>query len=237
MYTSRPCRLEREIKFRDLDLRTHTEGDCVVPVLGWHLPAGESLFPQDRREHAEQALASDGGTSSTAAMTTSGALSSSRSTAMIQNTHFPYILVMKRGRESLHQAVQSRRFAGIDIAFVRRIAWRLASCLYGLHERGIIHGDVKPRNVLLYDDDKLVLCDLDTSAKKGTQRKEGEKMPSSGYSAPELERWRIWSALPESQRQTGLALEVTRALDIWSFGVVLFELCSGERLFHRKSFA
>ena len=58
-------------------------------------------------------------------------------------------------------------------------------------------------------------------------------MPSSGYSAPELQRWKILSELPEHQRRgaTVLELEATEALDVWGFGASLFHLCTGEELF------
>ena len=186
------------------------EDKCVVPILGWHLPAGESLFPDDPRERTEP------------------------TPSLGRGQRFPYILVMKRGRQSCHHAVQSRRFAGIDIPVVRRMAWKLARCLRGLHGRGIIHGDVKPRNVLIYDDNRIVLCDLDASMKNGAERVLGKKMPSSGYSAPEVERFKIWEGLPEGQRGAKPALRTSAALDVWGFGVVLFQLCTGEKLFHQN---
>ena len=82
--------------------------------------------------------------------------------------------------------------------------------------------------------DELVLCDLDVSAPIGTVRTLADKMPSSAHSAPELQRWKIWAALPASQRQTAVQLKSSEALDVWSFGVVLYELCTGQELFYRN---
>ena len=134
--------------------------DSVVPVLGWHVPAGESLFPKDPREQ-EDLIPETG-----------------------ERTRFPYILVMKRGRQSLDIAMRSRRFAGHDLDFCRRVARNLAQSLQRLHEQDIIHCDVKPRNVLLAGDDaEVMLCDLDASARKGSTRTVGAQCArfSSSY--------------------------------------------------------
>ena len=172
---------------------------------------------------------------------------------------------MKRGRQSLDIAMRSRRFAGHDLDFCRRVARNLARSLQRLHEQDIIHCDVKPRNVLLAGDDaEVMLCDLDASARKGSIRTVGplcaqlspshcssrsrahkltffllspqpaDKMPSSGYSAPELQRWKIWHDLPVDQRRGKVEVRVSELLDVWGFGVVLFQLCTGEVLFEQN---
>ena len=89
-----------------------------------------------------------------------------------------------------------------------------------------------------------------------------DKIPSSGYSAPELQRWRIWCDLPMAQRQGNVEIRVSETLDVWSFGVgklgqsessnsnqsqwdlrlteapfaraVLFQICTGEVLFEQN---
>ncbi len=198
----------------------------VIEVLGWHLPQGESLFPEDPRER-KFATPKDG-----------------------DRSEFPYILVMRRAKQSCHTAMQSRRFAGHDIMRCQQIARNLARCLRRLHRFGVIHGDVKPRNILFLDEEDttdgttdrrkshrlgdLVLCDLDVSTSIGSARQLSHKMPSSAHSAPELQRWKIWAALPERQRHTSMQLKASEALDIWGFGTVLYELCAGQELFDRN---
>ena len=185
------------------------EGATVVPILEWHLPEGESLFSDDPRE---------------------GAVSTR---SLGARSELQYILVMKRGKQSCRQAMRSQRFAGIDIAYVQQMAGKLAKCLKRLHDKRIIHGDVKPRNILLDGiQNQIMLCDLDASARTGSVRQLVDKNPSSGYSAPEIQRWQIWSSTPKNQRRLeSLEIRASPLWDIWSFGVVLFQLCTGEELF------
>ena len=141
----------------------------------------------------------------------------------------------------------SRRFAGHDIDRCRRIARNLAESLQKLHSFGIIHCDVKPRNILFMHDedvvddnddsdlrDRLVLCDLDVSAEKGSILNLADKMPSSAHSAPELQRWKVWASVPEHRRQEAVQVTASEQLDVWSFGTVLYELCCGQELFSRN---
>lgn len=84
-----------------------------------------------------------------------------------------------------------------------------------LHAHGWVHGDVVPSNLLV--DDALAqvkLCDF------GVARPSGGGGPVQGthaYMAPEQVRGEAW----------------TPATDVFALGVVLWELVSGKRLFHR----
>ena len=67
---------------------------CVIPVLGWHLPPGESIAPKDKREHQGRTDVSD---------------------------VYPYIVVMRRGELSGRHAISSQRMAGHDFILVQNL--------------------------------------------------------------------------------------------------------------------
>ena len=76
---------------------------------------------------------------------------------------YPFVLVLQRGERSLHDACARERFAGYQVHAVRRCVNQVANCLHGLHRHGLVHGDVKQRNVLRLGDN-WVLCDMDSAA-------------------------------------------------------------------------
>jgi serine/threonine protein kinase len=91
-------------------------------------------------------------------------------------------LVMPLAEKTLESAIASEIFAGTDIDRIRMVARQMASCLQHLHENGIIHGDFKPKNVVLLDGMWKVI-DFDSSASLGGIL--GSRV-SSAYCAPEL---------------------------------------------------
>ncbi len=89
------------------------------------------------------------------------------------------------------------------------------------HEHGIVHRDLKPENLFLASDGEnelIKVLDFGVSKRAGlhTLTRDGEHLGSPHYMAPE---------------QVTAAAEVDQRADIWSLGVVLFELVSGQPVF------
>ena len=80
------------------------------------------------------------------------------------------------------------------------------------------------------------LIDLDCACDAGQPF--GAKQPSTGYCPPEMARVvrdaLLDGAAPGDERMAAALATYTAdvAYDMWSFGVVLFQLCTGETLFH-----
>jgi serine/threonine protein kinase/tetratricopeptide (TPR) repeat protein len=111
------------------------------------------------------------------------------------------------------------------LSYVQAVVWmisRLADGLAHAHERGILHRDLKPANVLLTDDGQPMLLDFNLS--EDTKDLSGASTGAIGgtlpYMAPEhLQAFqkRVASADPRS--------------DIFSLGVILYELLTGRQPF------
>lgn len=99
-------------------------------------------------------------------------------------------------------------------AFVRRLAQLLvgpAQALQRYHDAGIVHRDVKPGNLILDPDGRLVLTDFDLARKFDTSFSQvaATKVGTPGYMSPE--------------QIDPLARDVDGRADVYSLGVVFYE--------------
>jgi serine/threonine-protein kinase len=126
----------------------------------------------------------------------------------------------------------AERIAGgpIPLEEALAIARQIAEALEAAHEKGIIHRDLKPANVKVTDEGVVKVLDFGlakatdpvaspSSANSPTltirATQAGLILGTAGYMAPEQ----------------AAGKPVDRRADIWSFGVVLYELLTGKTLF------
>jgi serine/threonine protein kinase len=106
-----------------------------------------------------------------------------------------------------------------------KILARLASCLAYVHSRGVIHRDIKPSNILFRADGTPVLADFGIAKLIQTDNDltvTGTVMGSPHYLSPE---------------QAQGMRKLDGRSDIYSLGVVLFEMLAGHKPYTAESFA
>jgi serine/threonine protein kinase len=100
------------------------------------------------------------------------------------------------------------------------IGVQVAEGLGAAHEKGIVHRDIKPENIMIRKDGIVQIMDfglakLYTSSNASRLTKAGTTMGTMGYMSPEQVQ----------------GLDVDHRTDIFSLGVVLYELLAGESPF------
>lgn len=92
----------------------------------------------------------------------------------------------------------------------QNIIRQLFSGLAHIHSKRIIHGDLKHKNILVFEDGKRVaICDFGNAQSFDTPRKGSDKLTTLWFRAPESLAWR-----PDWDEK----------IDIWSMGVIYFFL-------------
>jgi len=154
--------------------------------------------------------------------------------AVAQLAHPNIVTVIDRGEEAGRQFIVFEYVDGDDlkqfidkagplpIDQVVELGREIAAALAFAHERGIVHRDVKPQNVLL-SDGRAKVTDFGIARSLDVEHgvtQTGTVLGTSNYIAPEQA-----SGQPIGDRS-----------DVYSFGVVLFELLTGTVPFEGDSF-
>ncbi|MEU9489514.1 serine/threonine-protein kinase [Streptomyces decoyicus] len=102
-----------------------------------------------------------------------------------------------------------------------RIGRGMVAALRAAHSAGVLHRDVKPGNVLLGEDGRVVLTDFGIAVASGTSTltKTGELVGSIDYLAPE----RVRSGKPGP------------ASDLWALGATLYQAVEGRPPFRKPT--
>lgn len=157
--------------------------------------------------------------------------------ALVRLTHSRIVQVFELGRDGNHLFISMEWIDGVNLkelaAAVAEAGEKLPSglavriiqdvllALECAHQKGIVHRDVSPQNILLSFEGEVKLTDFGIA--KGVHRQwettQARVKGKFGYMSPEQARGEA----------------VTAASDLFSAGVVLFELLAGRKLFEGRN--
>jgi serine/threonine-protein kinase len=121
-----------------------------------------------------------------------------------------YIVMEYVAGRNLRDYVQSPR--KLEVPHVLCLMLQLLDGLHYAHERGIVHRDIKPANLLVADDGRLKITDFGIARTESSNlTRSSSVVGSPGYIAP------------EQYTDRG----VDRRVDVFSAGVLLYQMLSG----------
>jgi serine/threonine-protein kinase len=123
----------------------------------------------------------------------------------------PFIAMEYVEGESLKDLIARKE---LSVGEVLDIALQISDGLAAAHQAGIVHRDIKPQNILMGKDRRVRICDfgLAKAKKDVTLTQVGSTLGTIAYMSPEQAQGK----------------EADHRSDIFSFGVVLYEMITGQ---------
>jgi eukaryotic-like serine/threonine-protein kinase len=133
-----------------------------------------------------------------------------------ESTRTPYLVMEYVEGQSLERILEKG-----SVPFPRACAWTadIAIALGVAHRKGVIHGDVKPANILINQEGRVKLTDFGMARLASNDTRDTPLLGTPAYWCPEQILGK-----PQDSRS-----------DIFSLGVVLYEMITGTRPFDADS--
>src|SRR5688572_9618807 len=135
-----------------------------------------------------------------------------------------YIVTEILKGETLQQRIDGRP---LPVRKAVDYAIQIASGLAAAHEHGVIHRDIKPSNLFVTTDGRIKILDF------GIAKSPGQDSPDTQTVTIDGSQHTVIGTVPYMSPELARGLRTDHRTDIFSFGVVLYEMLSGFRPFQR----
>jgi Tol biopolymer transport system component len=148
---------------------------------------------------------------------------------MEQSNGTSYLVMELVSGETLQERI--RRDGPVPIEEALSIAKQIAEALEAAHEKGIIHRDLKPANVKVTPEGKVKVLDFGLAKAFAEDTETSDPINSPTLSMAATMHGVILGTAAYMSPEQARGKAVDKRTDIWAFGVVLYEMLTGQQLF------
>src|SRR5262249_8357292 len=125
--------------------------------------------------------------------------------------------------------------AGFPLGRLLEIAVPLSDALAAAHEKNIVHRDLKPANVMVAERGRVKVLDFGLAklAEPDAGGMAGSQLPTAMHTQEGI----VLGTVPYMSPEQVSGKTVDHRTDIFSLGIILYEMASGTRPFHGDSSA
>jgi len=123
----------------------------------------------------------------------------------------------------------------LPLATALNYARQIAEALEAAHDKGIVHRDLKPANILVTPGDVVKVLDFGLAAVEGREQEAADPNNSPTLTVSPTRAGMIMGTAAYMSPEQARGKQADKRADIWAFGVVLYEMLTGQPLFRGET--